>query len=71
MGTDRTTPQEGNISDDESIPDLSTRNNDNISMSNDESTVDSKTVSGNDFNKDTNVNKEIEEAKRITKKEEK
>ena len=58
METDRTTHQEGNISDDESIPDLSTRNNDNISMSDDELTVDNKTVSGNDFNKDTNVNKE-------------
>ena len=38
-------------------------------MSDDESTVDNKTVSGNDVNEDTNVNKEIKEAKSIPKKE--
>ena len=40
-------------------------------MSDDESTVDNKTVSGNDVNEDTNVNKEIKEAKSIPKKEKK
>ena len=65
---DRDKPEENSISDDEPSPELFTRNNNNISMSDKESTVDNKAVSDNDLNEDTNVNKDIKEAKRIMKR---
>ena len=40
-------------------------------MSDDESTVENKPVSGNDVNEDTDVNKDIKDAKGIPKNEEK
>ena len=40
-------------------------------MSDNELIVDNKTVSGNDLSEDTNVNKDIKEDKRTTKKEDK